>query len=92
MYTKGQEICGAEREKEMTEEVTIHGFKLVEKAPENLEIGEGTYPARGGKFRGVSVGRSKLGYCAFTHRADSRTFNTPKDIPEETVTFIRSTG
>ena len=77
----------------MTEDITIHGFKLVkDKAPEELDIGEGTYPADGGKFRGVSVGRTELGYCAFTHRADSRTFNSPADIPDETVTFIRSTG
>ena len=76
----------------MTEDISIHGFKLVEKVPEELEVGEGTRPHQGGRFRGVSVGRSKLGYFAFTHRARSKTWNEPKEIPDDVVTFIRSTG
>ncbi len=73
-------------------EMIVGNYKLTEKAPEDLNIGEGTYPAGGGKFRGVSVGRTDLGYCAFTHRANSRTYNSPADIPNDVVTFIRSTG
>lgn len=76
----------------MTDRSVTGNVDLVEKAPENLEVGEGTYPALGGKFRGVSVGRNEYGFFAFTHRTNSREFNTPSDIPEETVTFVRSTG
>jgi len=76
----------------MSDEHSIHGFNLVEKVPEKLDVGEGTYPHQGGRFRGVSVGRSDLGYFAFTHRARSRVWNSPKDIPEDAILFIRSTG
>jgi len=76
----------------MVDKSLTGNVELVDKAPENLEIGEGTFPAGGGKFRGVSVGRNDYGYFAFTHRTNSREFNTPADIPDETVTFVRSTG
>jgi len=76
----------------MTDTSLTGGVKLVEKAPENLEIGEGTFPAHGGKFRGVSVGRNDYGYFVFTHRTNSKEYNSPADIPDETITFVRSTG
>jgi hypothetical protein len=76
----------------MTDGAEVHGFELVEKVPEELEVGEGTHPHQGGRFRGVSIGRSDLGFFAFTHRARSKTWNTPKEIPDDVVTFIRSTG
>ena len=59
----------------MTDEAEVHGFKLVEKVPEELGVGEGTHPHQGGRFRGVSVGRSERGFFAFTHRARSKTWN-----------------
>ena len=76
----------------MTEESLTGGVKLVEKAPEDLDIGEGTYPAHGGRFRGVSIGRNDYGYFAFTHRTNSKEYDSPAKIPEETITFVRSTG
>ncbi len=78
----------------MTEdkEMIVGDFILKLKSPEELDVGEGTYPAQGGKFRGVSVGRSDLGFCAFSHRTNSRTYNSPADIPDDVVTFVRSTG
>ena len=77
----------------MTEESIIGGVKLVEKAPDNLDVGEGTYPLNGGKFRGVSIGRSDTGFFPFTHRTRSnKSYNTPQDIPEDVIRFVRSTG
>ena len=77
----------------MAEETIVMGMKLMEnKAPEELEVGEGTYPPQGGRFRGVSIGRNKIGYFCFTHRATSREYNSPKDIPDGTIEFIRTTG
>lgn len=70
----------------------IMGVRLVDKDPNSLDIGEGTYPARGGRFKGVSVGRNKVGYFAFTHRANSREYNSPADIPDDVITYIESTG
>jgi hypothetical protein len=76
----------------MSEEISIHGVKLVEKGPDKIDVGEGTFPNGGGRFRGVSVGRTALGFFAFTHRAGSRTYNAPEDIPDSVVEYIRSTG
>lgn len=70
----------------------IHGLKGVNKNPEALEVGECTLPFQGGRFRGTSVGRNKLGYFCFTHRAASKCFNKPSDITNGAITFIRSTG
>jgi hypothetical protein len=79
----------------MTEEQKslVGDVTLVEKAPHNLEVGEGTYPQQGGKFRGVSIGRSDSGYFPFTHRTRSnKSYNDPSDIPDNVITFVRSTG
>jgi hypothetical protein len=58
----------------MTEEQKslVGDVTLVEKAPHNLEVGEGTYPQQGGKFR--------------------ESYNDPSDIPDNVITFVRSTG
>ena len=77
----------------MTDESIIGNVKLVEKDPNNLEVGEGTFPIQGGKFRGVSIGRSETGYFPFTHRTRSnKSYDDPQDIPEDVVRFVRSTG
>jgi hypothetical protein len=77
----------------MTEKSLIGDVNLVDKAPENLDIGEGTNPSLGGRFRGVSVGRNEYGYFAFTHRTrTNKTYNSPADIPDNDIQFVRSTG
>lgn len=78
----------------MTEEKSlVGGVTFVEKSPDNLDVGEGTYPQQGGKFRGVSIGRSETGFFPFTHRTRSnKSYNNPNDIPDNVITFVRSTG
>lgn len=78
----------------MTDEKSlVGGVKLVEKAPDSLDVGEGTYPQQGGKFRGVSIGRSDSGFFPFTHRTRSnKSYDKPSDIPDNVLTFVRSTG
>jgi len=77
----------------MTEESIVGNVKLTDKAPDNLDVGEGTLPLQGGRFRGVSVGRSDSGFFVFTHRTRSnKSYNNPNDIPDNVVTFVRSTG
>ena len=74
------------------EKMKIGGFELTNKDVSELEIGEGTYPRKGGRLRGVSVGRDKDGYFIFTHRARSKSYPTVKDIPDKVVQWIESTG
>ena len=77
----------------MTEESLVGGVKLVEKSPDNLDVGEGTYPQQGGKYRGESIGRSDSGFFPFTHRTRSnKSYDKPSDIPDNVITFVRSTG
>ncbi len=76
----------------MPEKVIVGGVELREKNPHELEIGEGTMPIQGGRFRGVSVGRNDTGYFVFTHRAMSREYDSPNNIPDNAVGFVRSTG
>jgi hypothetical protein len=77
----------------MTDESIVGNVKLVEKSPDNLDVGEGTHILQGGKFRGVSVGRSETGFFPFSHRTRSnKSYDNPNDIPEEIIRFIRSTG
>lgn len=76
----------------MSEDIIVAGVSLTDKDPHDLEVGEGTYPAKGGRFRGVSVGRNDTGYFVFTHRAMSREFDSPDKINDNAIEFIRSTG
>ena len=77
----------------MTEKSLVGGVELVEKAPDNLDVGEGTSPHKGGKFRRGRIWRSKTGFFPFTHRTRSnKAYNTPNDIPDNVITFVRSTG
>ena len=77
----------------MTEKSLVGDVDLVNKAPENLDIGEGTSPGMGGRFRGVSVGRNENGFFAFTHKTrTNKNYNSPSEIPDEAIHFVRSTG
>jgi hypothetical protein len=67
-------------------------LKLVKKDIPDLKVNEGTYCKHSGKYSGVSIGRDKDGYFAFTHRARSKSFETPSDIPDHALKWIRSTG
>ena len=67
-------------------------IKIVDRDPESLEIGEGTRPIQGGRFRGTSIGRGELGYFCFLHRSTSKYYNSPADINDVDISFIRGTG
>jgi len=41
---------------------------------------------------GCSVGKDKDGYFAYTHRARSKSYESPQKIPVKTLKFIDSTG
>lgn len=41
---------------------------------------------------GCSVGKDKDGYFAYTHRARSKSYDTPQKIPVKVLKFIDSTG
>ena len=44
------------------------------------------------KMKGVSLGKGKSGYCVYTHRARSKFYPQPEDIPDSAIKFIESTG
>jgi len=67
-------------------------FKLVKKTINQLSVNEGTYCRHSGKYSGVSIGRDRNGYYAFTHRARSKSYPTAGKIPTSTIKWIRSTG
>jgi hypothetical protein len=58
----------------------------------DLRLHEYGCPKKGGKFRGVSVGRDRDGFFITTHRARSKSYLSIKDIPQKTIRFIESTG
>lgn len=43
-------------------------------------------------MREVSLGQDKKGYFVYTHRARSKSYDTPHDIPKSAIKFIGSTG
>lgn len=47
---------------------------------------------RDGKTYGVSIKQDKNGYYACTHRARSKSYPTPGEIPVKDLKFIDSTG
>jgi len=69
-----------------------HRKKPVDKRATNLDVGEITTPRRGGRYDGTSVGRDKNGFFVTTHRARSKSYESPKDIPSGKIKFIKSTG
>jgi hypothetical protein len=68
------------------------GYKLVNKRPNRVKIGEITYPKKTGRFKGVSVGRRIDGYFVCTHRASSKSYEKPSHIPNHVIKQIESTG
>jgi hypothetical protein len=44
------------------------------------------------KVSGVSMGADKNGFFVYTHRARSKSHNTPLNIPKKEIDFIESTG
>lgn len=53
---------------------------------------EKTGYTRDGVRYGVSIKQDKDGYYACTHRARSKSYPTPEDIPVSKLKFIDSTG
>lgn len=46
----------------------------------------------GKSFDGVSMGADKDGFFVYTHRARSKSFDTPKNITDKSIKFIETTG
>ena len=44
------------------------------------------------KMKGVSLGKGKSGYCVYTHRARSKFYPSPEDIPDKVIKIIETTG
>ena len=47
---------------------------------------------KGKSFYGVSLGADKNGFFVYTHRARSKSYETPADIPNSKIKFIETTG
>jgi len=91
--TDEPEIDVEKMNKQLSIEKMKHPFpKLTNKKVSDLEEGEGTYPRKGGRLRGVSVGRDEDGYYVFTHRSRSKSYPSVKDIPDRVVQQVESTG
>jgi hypothetical protein len=43
-------------------------------------------------FYGVSLGADKNGFFVYTHRARSKSYDNPADIPNNKIKFIETTG
>ena len=43
-------------------------------------------------FKGCSLGKDKKGYFVYTHRARSRSYESPENISDKDINFIDSTG
>jgi len=67
-------------------------FERTTKKIKDLEINEYTAPQKGGRYRRTSIGRDKEGYFVMTHRARSKSYETPEKIPDSQIKFIESTG
>lgn len=44
------------------------------------------------KFKGVGMGANDKGFFLYTHRAMSKSYESPDKIPESVYKFIESTG
>lgn len=47
---------------------------------------------KNGKTYGCSIGKDKDGYFAYTHRARSKSYESPQKIPVKVLKSIDSTG
>ena len=50
-----------------------------------------SWPEEMGEFE-CSLGKDKDGYFCYTHRARSKSYPTPQQIPKSKIEFIESTG
>jgi len=73
-------------------EYKLGPFTLTKKRISQIQPGEATAPHRNGRYSGCSVGRTDEGYCVFTHRARSKFYPSPTDIPQRAIKWIASTG
>ena len=58
----------------------------------DLKVGDITTPRKSGRYRGVSIGLDKNGFYVLTHRSRSKSYKTPKKIPNNIIKRIASTG
>lgn len=68
------------------------GYRRVNSRANDLSVGEVTTPRHSGRYRGVSVGRDEDGFFVMTHRARSKSYESPGEIPDKELKWIRSTG
>ena len=54
--------------------------------------GQITMPKQSSKWKGTSIGRDKNGYFCCTHRARTKSYESPDDIPLSKIKRIKSTG
>jgi len=67
-------------------------YTMVKKSVANVALNEITLPKQSGRYKGVSIGRDKDGFFATTHRARSKSYSVPSQIPDSKIKFIESTG
>jgi hypothetical protein len=60
--------------------------------PGNLELNQMTPPKRSGRYNGTAIGRDDNGFFATTHRARSKSYESPGKIPDGKLKKIASTG
>lgn len=68
------------------------GYRKVIRRVTDLSVGEITWCKHSGRYAGVSIGRDEDGFFAATHRARSKSFESPGVIPAKTLKWIKSTG
>ncbi len=69
--------------------------RIFEKVKNGVEHGLSKHPKsewNTPKWDGVSLGRDKDGYFCYTHRARSKSYESPQQIPIKKVEFVESTG
>lgn len=67
-------------------------YTMVKKPVTQVALNEVTFPKQSGRYNGVSIGRDKDGFFATTHRARSKSYPVPREIPDSKIRFIESTG
>ena len=76
----------------MNKERVIKGFIRVHKRVNQLKPGELTFPKKGGRYRGVSVGRDKRGFFVYSAGKRSKSYKSPLDIPDGVIKKFRREG
>ena len=67
-------------------------YTQVKKRSTALNLNEFTTPRTSGRYRGTSIGKDKNGFFVKTHRARSKSYNSLKEIPDNDIKWIKSTG